>query len=143
VRGRSNYLASTVYTLKGEGGPCVRLLLEEPSLAVVEDRSHSALLWEGPYWPRCGQPNRQGTQRTVWRRSKRKSGRKLQYLTLMNSICASLNNIRSVQVRCIFHALRKAWKKLPSVKSFCSSSLQTWSGSSFVTFAFGRCFKQR
>jgi hypothetical protein len=53
------------------------------------------------------------------------SGRKIWYLTLMNSMRASLNNIRSVQVRCIFHALRKALKKLLSVKSFCSSSLQT------------------
>jgi len=71
------------------------------------------------------------------------SGRKVGDYTLINSMRASLNNIRSFQVRRIFHALRKTLKKLASVKSFCSSSLQTWIGSSFVTFAFGRCFKQR
>jgi len=77
------------------------------------------------------------------RRCKQEFYKEIGYLTLMNSMRASLNNTRSVQVRCIFHTMRKVLKKLASVKSFCSLSLQTWSASSFVTFELGRCFKQR
>ena len=114
-----------VYIQKGEGGPYDRLLSEGPSLAAVEERSHNGLLLEGPYRPRCGQLIHRERLRTMSRRSKQEFYKEIGYLTLMNSMRASLNNTRSVQVRCIFHTMRKVLKKLASVKSFCSLSLQT------------------